>query len=256
MRLNRLNEMEAYILQCSNVSLEALASHFSISINTVRRDIAEILKKGTIKKVYGGVMAVDPHRIAALSAHNESNVQTKQTIGALAATLIKDEYTIFLDAGTTAVQIIPFLEGKKNITIVTNSLRIVNETVKHPQLNLLVMGGYYDDATHAFAGTRTLESISNVDYDLVFIGTSGISTTRGLTTDPFFEESIKRLLIGNNPGKVVLLADSSKFDKSVSLSFGKLEDVAYVISEVRPPEKYLELVGDAQTRFLWPEHTK
>lgn len=254
MRLNRLNEMETYILQCSNVSLEALASHFSISINTVRRDIAEILKKGTIKKVYGGVMAVDPHKFAALSAHNESNVSVKQVIGAQAATLIKDEYTIFLDAGTTAVQIIPFLEKKKNITIVTNSLRIINETVKYPQLNLLVMGGYYDDTTHAFAGTRTLQSLNNVDYDLVFIGTSGISPTRGLTTDPFFEESIKRHLIESNPGKVVLLADNTKFDRSALLTFGKLDDVAYVITEKRPPEKYLEMMEASGTIFLWPEN--
>lgn len=251
MRLDRLNKMEEYILQYNNVSLETLASHFSISINTVRRDIAEILKKGTIKKVYGGVMAIDPSRSSILTAGDQSSCEAKQVIGSLAASLIKDDDTIFLDSGTTVVHIIPFLENKKNITIVTNSLRVINACAMYPQLNLLVMGGYYDDTTQSFAGTRTLDSIGNVPYDLALLGTTGISLTRGLTTVPFFEETVKQLIITRNPGRVALMVDHSKFGKSALRSFGKLEDISYLITDKCPEDEYMEKLQNC--KLLYPD---
>ncbi len=253
MRLDRLKEMEEYILQCGNVSLDRLASHFSVSINTVRRDIAELLPKGTIKKIYGGVMALNSERSVPIASREKVNAEAKQIIGRLAASLVRDDSAVYLDSGTTAVQLLPFLQGKRNVTVMTNSLRVVNEAIKYPGLNLLLMGGYFNEQTYAFVGARTIENLGDMAFDMVFLGTTGISLTRGLTTNPFFEESIKRCLLSYGREKIALLADSSKFDKAALMTFGGLKDVGYLITEKLPAAPYLEAMEAAGVRLLCPE---
>ena len=96
MRAERLNEMEQYILGKETVSLEDLCDQFDISMNTVRRDISELLDRGNIRKVYGGVSSTLINRPVGFSVRKQKNSEAKHVIGQLASKLVSDGSSIFL----------------------------------------------------------------------------------------------------------------------------------------------------------------
>ena len=127
MRADRLNEMEQYILGRENVSLEELCVQFSISMNTVRRDIAELLNRGNVRKVYGGVSSNLQHRPLGFSVRERKNSEAKQIIGQLAARLVNNGSSIFLDSGSTTPNIVRHLGEKNGVTVITHSLTALYE---------------------------------------------------------------------------------------------------------------------------------
>lgn len=250
MRLDRLNNMEEYVVNCGNVSLENLAEHYQISINTVRRDLEELLNRGRIKKVYGGVMSCPTSEI---TYREETNTSAKQTIGALIAQLIKDDSTVFIDSGTTTAQVIPHLCNKSNITIISNSLKVMFETSKYPNINLLAIGGYYNPSKASFVGSTTIESMAKLNFDMVLIGATCVNLRSGLTINSYFEVDIKQWLVKNNKNHIALLADSDKYDKSALYSFCDFDDVNIVVAERPLPQHYIERMTENGTTFLCPE---
>lgn len=250
MRLDRLNSMEEYVLNCGNVSLGDLAEHFQISINTVRRDLEELLERGRIKKVYGGVTSCAATEI---TYREGMNTTAKQTIGSLTAQLIKDGSTVFIDTGTTTAQVVPYLSNKQNITIISNSLKVLYETSKYPNINLLAIGGYYNPSRASFVGSTTIESMAKLNFDLVLIGATCVSLKSGLTINNHFEVDIKRWLVKNNKSHIALMADSDKFDKSALYSFCDFNDVNIIVSERPLPQHYIERMTENGTTFLCPD---
>ena len=107
MRSNRLNDMEQYVIRNFSASLEELTQVFSVSMNTVRRDVQQLLQRGLIRKVYGGVEAVNQSEPLPVSVRSASCKEEKQVIGQLAAELIPDHTSVFLDSGSTTSQILP-----------------------------------------------------------------------------------------------------------------------------------------------------
>ena len=129
MRVDRLNEMEEYILSEGTVPLEKLAARFDVSTNTVRRDVNELIKRGRIRKVYGGVSAITEHDTnltpVPLQVRAVEHSTAKNIIGRLAAGMVSDGDTIFLDSGTTVACMVPYLAEKEDVTIVTHSLNVM-----------------------------------------------------------------------------------------------------------------------------------
>ena len=144
MRTDRMNAMEQYILKNGSVSLDNLVNTFHVSMNTVRRDIASLLERGNVRKVYGGVCAipkVSPEPVAPISIRASENSSEKEIIGRRAANLVKDHSSIFLDSGSTTEKIIPYLADKQDITVITYSLSAMYEASKYPSIRLVALGG-------------------------------------------------------------------------------------------------------------------
>ena len=187
-RLDRLNEMEQYILDQGTASLEDLCQHFQVSMNTVRRDLSDLLERGRLKKVYGGVSAESRSQsVIPMSERASRNGAGKQIIGKLASSLVQDGMSIFLDSGSTTVRILPYLTDKKNVTVITHSLMALYEAAKYPQLNVIALGGMYNTATSSFVGSNTLDELSKMAINLVFLGATGVTLERGLTNTTYFE---------------------------------------------------------------------
>ena len=142
MRLDRLNEMEQYVLDQGTSSLEELCQHFDVSMNTVRRDLADLVQRGRLKKVYGGVSAESrTPSVIPMSERASRNGSNKQIIGKLAASLVQDNMSIFLDSGSTTMRILPYLADKQNVTVITHSLMALYEAAKYPSLHVIALGG-------------------------------------------------------------------------------------------------------------------
>ena len=252
MRLNRLNEMEQYIMEKETVSLEHLAERFQISINTVRRDLNELLKRGRISKVYGGVSAVSQAAPLPMSVRSAKNNDAKQKIGRIAAELINDGDTLFLDSGSTVLCMLPHLASRKNITIITHSLSVMCEASKYPSLQLISLGGLYNHTTSSFVGISTLEALSSITPCAACMAATGVSLEHGLTNTTYFEAEIKRKVV-QNCGRVILMADHSKFNYSSTISFYRFEDLSAVVTDRQPPKEYMEAAKQHHTALLYED---
>ncbi|MGO5052527.1 DeoR/GlpR family DNA-binding transcription regulator [Lachnospiraceae bacterium LCP25S3_G4] len=255
MRLDRLNSMEQYILQQGTVSLEDLASHFQVSTNTIRRDLNELLDRGHIEKVYGGVSSLSDPTPLPLSIRTSKNSISKQVIGELAARMVNDGDTIFLDSGSTTPHILPHIANKQNITIVTHSLSAMYEASKYPTLKVIALGGMYNIATSSYVGISTLEALSCISISAVFIAATGVSLERGLTNTTYFEAEIKRKVV-HSSNKIILMADHSKFDDSSTITFFDFKDLFAVVTDQKPTKPYMDVIQRNNIRLLYSDIQK
>lgn len=253
MRLDRLNEMEQYVLDQGTSSLEDLCTHFQVSMNTVRRDLAELLERGRLKKVYGGVTAeTRAPSVIPMAERASRNGNAKQMIGKLAASLVQDNMSIFLDSGSTTMRILPYLADKQNVTVITHSLTALYEAAKYPSLHAIALGGMYNAATSSFVGSNTLDELSKMSINLVFLAATGVTLERGLTNTTYFEVEVKQTVARQNKN-LVLMADHSKFGHNALLTFCNFEDLTAVVTDQPLPEIYNSVVSRCGIRVLRPD---
>ena len=243
MRINRIQKMEAYILEHENVSISELCQHFAVSKNTVRRDLDELLMSGKIRKVYGGVTTAKKHSEESITPDallSAPRTDSLKRMGQLAATLVSDNSWIFLDSGSTALEMIPFLAQKNGLTIVTHSLSVMYEAANYPSLSVFALGGMYDEKTSSYVGMSTVGAIDSMNIDMVFVVPTAISIEHELTHITYFEAEVKRSIVSSN-SKIILLADHTKFDRNSVFTFGRYSQLSTVITDVEPSEEYLEV---------------
>ena len=244
MRADRINAMEQYILKNGSVTLENLVSTFHVSMNTVRRDVIILLERGNIKKVYGGVCAIPKiptELVPPISVRASENSNAKETIGRRAAALVKDHSSIFLDSGSTTEKIIPYLADKKDITVITYSLSAMYAASKYPSIRLVALGGVYSPDTDSFVGLSTAKNTTGMQIDIVFLAASSITLQGGLANNNYMEAEIKRSVLNQNTGKVIVaLADHSKFEKSAIFSFCPIDSLNAIVTDEVPDAEILE----------------
>ncbi len=254
MRLDRVNEMEQYVLRQGTASLEELSGEFHISLNTVRRDITALLARGHIRKTYGGVAALETPGPIPMSVRASKNWDAKQAIGKLAAELVEDGQTIFLDSGSTVLAMLPHLAQRKNVTIVTHGLCAMYETSKCPNLKLISLGGLYSPPTNSFVGISALDALDRLSVDTVFMAATGVSLERGLTNTTYLEAEIKHRVVQRGK-KVVLLADHSKFDFVSTISFFDFDKLSAVVTDTLPSPAYLNVIAQHHITLLYDSET-
>lgn len=253
MRADRLNAMEQYILGKENVSLDELTNQFGISMNTVRRDIAELLNRGNIRKVYGGVSSNLLNRPLGFSVRERKNSEAKQLIGQLASRLVTSGSSIFLDSGSTTPNLLRHLSEKNGVTVITHSLTALYEASSLPNLNIIALGGVYTPATSSFTGISTLDALSRLSIQTIFISATGVTIESGLTNSTYLEAEIKRSVVQRG-NRVVLMADQSKFGHSAVISFCSFDQLYAIVTDRMPPAPYLEAIDRYGIRLICPGH--
>lgn len=253
MKFDRLFDMEQYIARNGATSLEELCRHYDVSMSTIRRDIAELVRRKNFSKVYGGVAVgyQPPEGIPCMEGHPRDN-SPQQVIGRLAASLVQDGMSIFLDSGSTTLQILPYVAGKQNVTVVSHSLTALYEAAKYPTLHIIALGGIYNRATSSFLGGGTQDALSKMSIDLVFLSATGITLERGLTNKSYSEVEIKKSVIKWNRN-IVLMADHSQFGHDALLSFCNLEDLSAIVTDQPLKTDYAHAGSLRHVQVITPE---
>lgn len=250
MRMDRINEMEQYILQNQMISLNDLASHFSVSMNTIRRDIRELITHGKVRKVYGGVTAVETVPPLPLTERTLKSCAEKQIIGQLAASIVQNNSTIFLDSGSTTPCILPYLSEKDNVTVVTYSLNIMYEAAKYPSLNIYALGGMFNHITASYIN-QTSELLDIIHPNAFFMAASAVSLECGLCNNTYDEFIIKERITRQN-NNIFLMADHTKFDSSATYTFCRFSNLSAVITDIEPPKHYLDAMQNSGIMLYCP----
>jgi DeoR/GlpR family transcriptional regulator of sugar metabolism len=215
------------------VEVSALANLFSVSTQTVRRDLAEMEKRRLLKRTHGG--AVLPHHLArydaTLTERAGQQTDEKRQIGQVASTLIQDGETIMLDAGTTTLQVARHLYGKRNLTVVTNALGVCTALSDAPHLDLVVPGGEYLRSNHSLVGSMAEEAIRQFNFDRAVLGTSAIDLVRGVLCMPNLPEARLQKAIAAVTRSIIVVADHTKFDHSAFAVSVPLDHIDIIVTD-------------------------
>lgn len=250
MRTNRLREIENYLAEHGSATITELCDHFAVSVNTIRRDINQLVQSGKLKKVYGGVVLNTHDPTVPITDRSPVATREKQLIGQLAARMVSPGDTIYIDSGTTAVELIPYL--KSNITVVSNSLIVENRVLPTTNINLVMIGGQFSRKTLSCSGPIAVNSLRDIRIRKAFMSTTGISIEAGATNNSLYEAEIKRAVI-EKAHEVIMLADHSKFNQSATICFCPLENLSALITDQCPDPEYINFCKQHNIDLYWQD---
>ena len=207
MKSQRLDMIEEYVLEHKNASLDTLCEKFNVSKNTIRRDVDILLKRGSIMKVYGGVAALET-----------------------------EDDTIYIDTGTTCLNLVDFI-ADKHCTILTNSLLIFNKAASYPNLDIISVPGRLNRKTLSFTGPDINDYLQTYNISMAFMACTGVTMKSGLT-NASAEEYITKKAIAENANSMILLADHSKFGRISLMTYSPMEKLDAIVTDQALPEEY------------------
>lgn len=241
----RREKIREFIEKNNVATLEQLSLLLpDVSLMTIHRDLNYLQEQGLLQKVRGGARytgggASEP----AFSAREIVNRSQKQLLSAKAAALLDGVNSIFIDSGTTMMAFARLLPDAP-VHIVTTSPNIAIELTKKRYPVVDICGGTLNKLNLTLSGTPALEMISRINIDTAFLVASGYSSRSGFTCGQESEARIKSLVIEKARRSVVLM-DSSKFERLLPYTFGRLEDVDYLVTEEEPSKLPEEILGPA-----------
>ncbi|MDD6318512.1 MAG: DeoR/GlpR family DNA-binding transcription regulator [Succinatimonas hippei] len=239
MRYERLEQIRNILKKTKSVSLNQLCNDFKVSKNTIRRDVDELEKKGEIVKFYGGIRLPDiSSEPLPIDDRMIAHAEAKRIVAKKAAEQVRSGDIVYIDSGSTTVYMPQFLKDTQDITIISNSFRVIEEAV-HYRLNLIVLGGMLYLPSESFIITDASDVLRRYNITKAFMASSGVSFHNGATNASPLETSIKQAVMRENTIRYLLI-DSSKFGRNALMTYSNLTDFQYVISEVDPPAEYAE----------------
>ena len=228
-------ERQEQILDILREDLTIRGSHLSellgVSEMTIRRDLDILENKGVVERTHGGAVFRQERQIEKFHYRSsiQENPREKRRIAANASNMIEPNDTIYIGEGFTVAQIIRHVKPNIHFTIFTNNLGVISE-MKDTAAELVLLPGTYDPATHALAGPLTVEMIRQVHANKVFLGADSLSLSAGLTTANLEIAVVERSMISYTRGKVIVIADYSKFGRVAEISIAPLKYINVLVT--------------------------
>ena len=229
----RWDNLRALIRDNGVNRVEDLCRRLKVSAATVRRDLDLLERRGAIRRVHGGAVSVESRLDESLFEDKTAlAVREKRRITEAALKFIEPGDTIYLDGGSTVLELARLLCERTNLTVVTNSLHAAHELAgRGPRL--IVIGGELRRLSQTLVGPLTRLVLQELHLDKAFLGTIGFSLKEGLTTTDPSEAFTKQAVMGQ-ARQVIVLADSSKAGKVSFASAGRWANVHVLITD-KPP---------------------
>lgn len=222
------------------VSVKELSKTLKISEVTIRNDLAHLEKQNMLIRARGGAIKIKFYRIGTdptITEKQKEFLKEKQRIAKAAVELINDGDTIILDSGSTTTEIAKNLENFKNLTIITNALNIASILAEYEGINIFMPGGSLRKKSLSLVGVLADENFEKFYCDKLFLGADGFDTTHGLST-PDSEEAHLNQIMTKIAKKVIVVADSSKFERRRFAFIGPISEVDVVITDIGIKEEH------------------
>ncbi len=217
------------------VDINKLSESLDVSPMTIRRDLLQLEKEGLLIRIHGGAVLPKP-LISEIpfSTKEERQIEQKKQIASKTLSLIKEGQIIILDSGTTTLELAKLLKPRKNITIITNDIKIAAELVDS-ELKVLITGGELQNDIGALHGPATHHFLKNIHVDLFFLGAHALDIDAGVTAPTLEKSLVKQLMIGAAES-TWLLADSSKFKQKAFSKVCDLKSLSGFITDNEVPK--------------------
>jgi DeoR/GlpR family transcriptional regulator of sugar metabolism len=204
---------------------------------TLRRDLTYLEERDLLVRVHGGILHPDAAAgEPSLVEKSRTAIAAKRRIAAVAAALVPDGATVFIDSGTTCLEAARLLRERSSLTIITNSLPVL---VGHGrfQARLIVVGGEHRAVSGALVGNLAAGSLSRLRADVALIGASGLDPEAGPGTTELLEKDIKAGWLARSRRRI-LLCDATKWNSAATVCFAGWNELTDFVTDERPPSSF------------------
>jgi DeoR family myo-inositol catabolism operon transcriptional repressor len=242
--LNKLDKLQEYIYINKKVEIKTIKKLFNLSDSTLRRYLNKLESQKIILKEYGYVLANSNDNLINIKARIDFLQDVKTKLAVKAATLVEENQVIFVDSGSSHMDLAKQLSKFKNLTIVTNNLLFAIKAIDQDiPSKIVLISGVVNAKTISVSGELSISALDDYFFDIAFITASGVSDVNGCSNRTLPEAELKRKIISRAKLKV-LVVDDSKFEQSFPFSFAKLTDFDYLVTNKNLPNKYLKSIKD------------
>lgn len=230
------------LLQTGSIMVEQIQSEFKVSVTTARRDLGSLEKEGHLHRTYRGATQVGPllyepfRSVSSYREQSEKHAEEKKRIAIEAAKLIRSGDTIALTPGTTTTLLARSIPLDKSITLVTNAISIAMELSNSSNINVFVTGGFLHGGWFSLVGPSAIESVSNIFFDIVFLGVNGVHAEHGVGAFHSGEAALNRVIARQTKRRIVV-ADHSKLGVVGTYLFCPVQDIDLLITDSGAPDE-------------------
>jgi DeoR family glycerol-3-phosphate regulon repressor len=234
MLIDRHAEIVELARREGGVVVEDLASRFAVSVQTIRKDLNELTGRGTLKRVHGGAVYPSSVENMEYEARRRIAATQKDAIGQAAARLIPNDASVFLNIGTTTEAVAQCLSGHSGLMVITNNINVANRLRIYPGIEVVIAGGVVRASDGGIVGEAAVDFFRQFKADYAVVGASAIDAEGALLDFDFREVKVAQAIIAN-ARHVVLVADSSKFERTAPVRIGHLSAIGTFVTDACPP---------------------
>lgn len=233
------------------VQVSRMSNILEVTEVTIRRDLAFLEKEGLLSKAYGGAVPVSPEVNVSVRYRQTRSIEAKRIIGRLAGELIKDGDIIYLEAGSTCYEIIPYLAERKNLTIIVNSFYLMRRLGKLTSQKVIIVGGQYRHERMDMVGPAAEMSISQMGGFKAFTGADDITIDAGISGSDIITVGFAKLVL-KKASEVIFVGDHTKFDNPSLYKIADIDQLDYIVTDKRPTGVWIEAARRKGIELIYP----
>lgn len=206
------------------VTVDGLAGHFGVTLQTIRRDLTELAEAGLLERVHGGAVLPSGTHNIGYEERRSLNAAAKIAIAQACAANLPDDISLFLNIGTSTEAVARALLHHRNLMVVTNNMNVANILATNPDCEVIVTGGHLRRADGGLVGNLAADTIRRFKFDLAVIGCSALDQDGDLLDFDIQEVAVSQAIIRQSR-RTFLVADSSKFTRSAPARIASLSEI-------------------------------
>lgn len=242
----RQQDLLAWVQREGFASVEALASHFGVTHQTIRRDINQLAHLKLIRRYHGGAGLPSSVENVAYAARQVLFHEEKQRIARLVAQHIPNKASLFINIGTTTEEVAKALSGHRELRVITNNLNVATVMSGYPDCEVIIAGGVVRARDRGVVGEATIDFIRQFKVDFGIIGISSIEPEGTLRDFDYREVRVAEAIIAQSR-KVYLVADHSKFGRPALAQLGHISQIDSLFTDRPVPESMAAVFAEAGT---------
>ncbi len=207
-----------------NVTVEGLAAHFGVTLQTIRRDLSDLAEAGRLERVHGGAVLPSGTSNIGYEERRALNTDAKAAIAAACAAQIPDNISLFLNIGTSTEAVARSLDQHENLLVVTNNMNVANILAANEGCQVVVTGGRLRRSDGGLVGNLAAETIRQFKFDLAVIGCSALDEDGDLLDFDIEEVGVSQTILAQ-ARRTFLVADKSKFTRHAPARIATLAEI-------------------------------
>ncbi len=244
----RQEQIIALVRERGFVAIEALAEHFNVTPQTIRRDINQLCDLGLLRRYHGGAGLASSVENLAYQTRQVLHQEEKARIARVVAAEIPDNASLFINIGTTTEEVAKTLVDHKGLRIITNNLNVANILAGKPDFEVIVTGGVVRSRDRGIVGEASIDTIQQFKVDFGIIGISGIDEDGTLLDFDYREVRAAQAIIKNSR-RVFLATDHTKFGRNAMVRLGQIDEIDAIFTDRVPPRTMMDILAAAEVEL-------
>ncbi|TYR31948.1 DeoR/GlpR transcriptional regulator [Mesorhizobium microcysteis] len=231
------------------VLVDDLAGHFGVTPQTIRKDLNDLCERRLLTRIHGGALFPSGIENVEYEARRKIASDEKEAIGRAAARIIPDNASLFMNIGTTTEAVSNALLDHEGLMVITNNINVANRMRVFPTIEVVIAGGVVRGSDGGIVGEAAVDFIRQFKVDYAVIGASAIDHDGALLDFDYREVKVAQAIIAN-ARHVILVSDSTKFERTAPVRIGHLSQVDTFITDACDIASIRTICAEAEVELI------